>query len=75
MFHSDYTIGCDAHKHYSFFAVLDSQGHVVEEQRIAHQPGVHPGLPLPLPSRHAGRPGDRRKLVLPVGHRDGVDRR
>ncbi len=40
MFHSDYTIGCDAHKHYSFFAVLDARGRLVEEQRGAHHPGA-----------------------------------
>ena len=40
MFHPDYTVGCDAHKHYSFFAVLDSQGRLVEEQRVPHHPGA-----------------------------------
>jgi len=40
MFHPDYTVGCDAHKNYSFFAVLDTRGRLVEEQRVPHQPGA-----------------------------------
>jgi hypothetical protein len=40
MFHTDYTVGCDAHKHYSFFAVMDARGRIVEEQRVQHRPGA-----------------------------------
>jgi len=37
---SHYRIGCDAHKHYSVFAVLDDQGKLQEEQRVNHVPGA-----------------------------------
>ena len=37
---SHYRIGCDAHKRYSIFAVIDDQGTLREEQRIDHTPGA-----------------------------------
>ena len=35
-----YYIGCDAHKHFSLFAVLDDDGHLHERIRINHAPGA-----------------------------------
>ena len=35
-----YYIGCDAHKHFSTFAVLDDEGHLQEQIRINHTPGA-----------------------------------
>ena len=40
MFSSDYTVGCDAHKHFSLFAVLDEHGNLVERTRVGHVPGA-----------------------------------
>jgi transposase len=37
---SHYRVGCDAHKHYSLFAVLDDRGKLQEEQRVNHKPGA-----------------------------------
>jgi transposase len=37
---SHYRVGCDAHKHYSRFAVLDDRGKLQEEQRVNHKPGA-----------------------------------
>lgn len=37
---SHYRVGCDAHKAYSLFAVLDDQGKLQEEQRVNHVPGA-----------------------------------
>jgi transposase len=56
MVHSDYTVGCDAHKHYSLFSVLDSQAQAVERTRVDHHPGAirgflsrfPPGTPVAL---------------------------
>ena len=36
----DYKIGCDAHKHYSQFAVLDQDGRLLAQHRVEHQPGA-----------------------------------
>jgi transposase len=36
----NYTIGCDAHKRYSQFTVLDSQARVQERKRVEHTPGA-----------------------------------
>ena len=33
-----YYIGCDAHKHYSMFAVLDDEGQLHQQIRINHAP-------------------------------------
>jgi len=40
MFHSDYTIGCDAHKHFSLFAVLGGNGDPAQRTRVDHVPGA-----------------------------------
>jgi hypothetical protein len=40
MFHSDYTVGCDAHKHFSLFAVLGPNGDLVQRIRVGHVPGA-----------------------------------
>lgn len=37
---SYYTIGCDAHKYYSMFAVLNENGKMITEIRVNHQPGA-----------------------------------
>jgi transposase len=36
----NYTIGCDAHKRYSQFTVLDEKVRVVERKRVEHTPGA-----------------------------------
>jgi len=38
--HSHYKVGCDAHKHFSVFAVLDHRGRVVKRDRVDHEPGA-----------------------------------
>jgi transposase len=53
---SHYKVGCDAHKHYSLFAVLDHRGKPVEQTRVNHEPGAirafvsrfPPGTPVAL---------------------------
>ena len=40
MVHSDYTVGCDAHKHFSLFTVLDERGELVQRTRVGHAPGA-----------------------------------
>jgi len=40
MVHPDYTIGCDAHKHFSLFALLDEKGDLVQRTRVGHVPGA-----------------------------------
>ncbi len=40
MLHSDYTVGCDAHKHFSLFAVLDERGDLVQRTRVGHVSGA-----------------------------------
>jgi transposase len=37
---SNYKIGCDAHKHFSQFAVRDGSGKVCLQKRIEHEPGA-----------------------------------
>lgn len=37
---SHHKVGCDAHKHYSLFAVLDHRGRPVERTRVNHEPGA-----------------------------------
>jgi hypothetical protein len=52
----NYTIGCDAHKRYSQFTVLDGKARVQERKRVEHRVGAiqeylarYPvGTPLPL---------------------------
>ena len=38
--HAHYKVGCDAHKRYSLFAVLDRRGKVVRRTRVDHEPGA-----------------------------------
>ena len=45
----DYKIGCDAHKHYSQFAVLDQDGHLLAQHRVDHAPGAVRGFLADLP--------------------------
>jgi hypothetical protein len=53
---SHYKVGCDAHKHFSVFAVLDRRGRVVKRDRVNHEPGAiqaylsqfPPGTPVGL---------------------------
>src|SRR3990172_11330691 len=37
---SHYKLGCDAHKHYSLFAVLDHRGKCIERTRVNHEAGA-----------------------------------
>ena len=37
---SHYTVGCDAHKHYSIFSVLNAEGRCMERTRVDHQRGA-----------------------------------
>ncbi len=37
---SHYRVGCDAHKRYSQFAVLDQGGRLLAQHRVDHQPGA-----------------------------------
>jgi len=37
---SHYNVGCDAHKHYSLFAVLDEHGNTLDQTRVNHEPGA-----------------------------------
>jgi len=54
--HSHYKVGCDAHKYFSLFAVLDRHGKVVQRTRVNHEPGaiqaflsqLPPGTPVAL---------------------------
>jgi len=39
MISSDYTVGCDAHKHFSLFAILDKRGELIQRIRVDHAPG------------------------------------
>jgi hypothetical protein len=40
MVHFDYTVGCDAHKHFSIFAVLDEAGSLIQQRKVGHAPGT-----------------------------------
>ncbi len=46
---SHYTVGCDAHKHFSVFAVLDDHGNLGQHTRVDHQPGAIRGFLQALP--------------------------
>ena len=37
---SHHGLGCDAHKRYSLFAVLDQNGQLCHQARVDHQPGA-----------------------------------
>ena len=53
---SHYKIGCDAHRKYSQFAILDHEGHFLQQVRVNHMPGAirdfledyPPGTPVAL---------------------------
>ena len=55
---SHYKIGCDAHKHFSLFAILDSHGNRIRNERVNHTRGAirdflsefPPGTPVALES-------------------------
>ena len=44
-----YKVGCDAHKRYSLFAVLDGNGKVLRRRRIDHEPGAIRAFLSPFP--------------------------
>ena len=54
--YSHYKVGCDAHKHYSLFSVLDHHGQLIQRTRVNHEPGAiraflsqfPPGTPVAL---------------------------
>ena len=83
MIQFDYTVGCEAHKHFSLFAVLDEAGQLVQQIRVGHVPGAISGFlsqfpestPVALETVGNGHIPAISGLVLPEGHRDGVDRR
>ncbi len=37
---SHYRVGCDAHKRYSQFAILDQDGQLRQQTRVEHEPGA-----------------------------------
>jgi transposase len=37
---TNYKIGCDAHRRYSQFAILDHEGHFLQQVRVNHMPGA-----------------------------------
>lgn len=42
-----YIIGCDAHKHYSKFSVIDTKGQLCLQTRIDHEIGaIHEFFPV-----------------------------
>ncbi len=55
---SHYKIGCDAHRRFSQFAVLDADGQFLQQIRVNHTPGAirdfledyPPGTPVALES-------------------------
>jgi len=46
---SHYTVGCDAHKHFSVFALLDDHGNLAQHTRVDHRPGAIRGFLQGLP--------------------------
>lgn len=40
MFNSHYKLGCDAHKHFSLFAVRGPHGQIIDRVRVNHYPGA-----------------------------------
>ena len=48
---SHYGVGCDAHRRYSQFAILDQDGHLCHQSRVDHQRG--PSRPSWRTSRKA----------------------
>lgn len=48
--HPHYELGCDAHKHYSLFAVRDGRGKVLDRVRVNHERGAIEGFLSRFPS-------------------------
>ena len=46
---SHYRVGCDAHRRYSQFAVLDQDGQLRQQTRVDHEPGAIQGFLESLP--------------------------
>jgi len=46
---SHYRVGCDAHRRYSQFAVLDQDGQLRQQTRVDHEPGAIQGFLENLP--------------------------
>jgi len=42
---SHYRVGCDAHKRYSQFAILDQAGNLCTHARVDHEPGAVRAFP------------------------------
>ena len=47
---TNYKIGCDAHKHFSQFAVRDANGRLCQQRRIEHEPGAIRDFLVQFPS-------------------------
>ncbi|NIS79336.1 MAG: hypothetical protein GTO14_03740 [Anaerolineales bacterium] len=55
---TNYKIGCDAHRRFSQFAILDADGQFLQQVRVNHEPGAiqkflsayPPGTPVALES-------------------------
>jgi hypothetical protein len=43
---TNYKIGCDAHRRYSQFAILDHEGHFLQQVRVNHMPGAMENIAL-----------------------------
>lgn len=56
-----YSIGCDSHKRYSIFAVMNKQGKLLLQQRINHEDY---GFPRSVSGRHTPRSRKHRQMVL-----------
>ncbi len=47
--HADYKVGCDVHKRYSVFAVLNGEGRLCQQAKVDHHPGAIRGFVATLP--------------------------
>ena len=70
--YSHYKVGCDAHKYYSLFSVLDHYGQLIQRTRVNHEPGAIRTFLTQIPHR-TGRlpapPGPRRQGQVHDGPR------
>lgn len=48
--HSHYTVGCDAHKHYSLFSVFDPKARAIQRSRVDHCRGAIRGFLSQFPA-------------------------